>query len=534
MRAAELPGPENNRAAAPQTAHPLSAKPIYDGFISYKHDSDKLVAVGVQSVLQTLGKPWWRLRAVWLFLDDTTLASTHELWPTIERALSLSRHLILIASPEAARSPWVDKEVRYWLTHRDLSSLSIALTAGELSWDAAAGDFVWTDQTPLPPSLKGRFKNEPLWIDLRAYRGAKDAPGKQDREFSARVASIAAAILGRAKEDLLSEERRQHRRNLAWAWSAAGSLAVLAGIAGWMKWEADVNAQLATEQRDAALRTESRFLADQARRTMEAGDATAAAQIALAALPDADRKRPLVGAAQAALYYALTQPIEKAIVEDSRPHLDSDALARRAPAARARTGRRVWSLLDAERGAVLPPHLGDVDAAFIADGRKVITHQSQPKPTEPDPDEPKKPRLPRPVASIPGPDGAEGLVRVFHPDSGALLQTLGVFDTLEVSKRGDRFFTHTKDGKLTYWDAVTLKPIKAFKIEESDAHPIFWRGDKLVRFFPGKTNREDSSDNSDRDTLNLDLATGKVLTDKEVDASKGLSRRGFGAEGETP
>jgi len=291
----------------------------YDAFISYKHGSDKLVAVGVQAILQTLGKPWWRLRAMRIFRDDTTLVSTHELWPTIERALSRSRHLILMASPESARSPWVDKEVAYWLRHRSLATLSIVVTAGHLNWQRS--DFEWTDDTPLPLSLRDRFAAEPLWVDLRAYRGAQHPPGKQDREFVARVASIAAAILGRAKEDLLSDELRQQRRNLTWAWSAAAGLAVLATVAGWMKMRADENAAVATEQRDAALITQSRFLTDLSTQALQSGDAVNAVHLAMAALPEIDRDgrivttRPDWAPARAALDAAMREVRELAVLK---------------------------------------------------------------------------------------------------------------------------------------------------------------------------------------------------------------------------
>ncbi|MCC6890105.1 MAG: TIR domain-containing protein [Hyphomicrobiales bacterium] len=111
----------------------------YDAFVSYSHAKDKPVAAALQGVIQTLGKPWYRRRALRLFRDDTSLSATPALWPSIEQALSQSRFLILLASPEAAASPWVDKEVAYWLANKGADTLLIALTDGTLAWDAAAG-----------------------------------------------------------------------------------------------------------------------------------------------------------------------------------------------------------------------------------------------------------------------------------------------------------------------------------------------------------------------------------------------------------
>ena len=73
---------------------------IYDAFVSYSHAKDKPIAAALQSVVQTLGKPWYKRRALRVFRDDTSLSATPHLWPTIETALNESRFLILLASAE--------------------------------------------------------------------------------------------------------------------------------------------------------------------------------------------------------------------------------------------------------------------------------------------------------------------------------------------------------------------------------------------------------------------------------------------------
>ena len=70
----------------------------YDAFVSYSHARDKPIAAALQSVIQTLGKPWYRRRALRVFRDDTSLSATPSLWPSIETALGNSRFLILLAS----------------------------------------------------------------------------------------------------------------------------------------------------------------------------------------------------------------------------------------------------------------------------------------------------------------------------------------------------------------------------------------------------------------------------------------------------
>ena len=166
-------------------------KVAYDAFISYSHAKDKAIATALQSVVQKLGKAWYRRRALRVFRDDTSLSATPQLWPSIERALSRSRFLILLASPGAAASPWVQKEVTWWLDHKSVDTILIALTEGELGWDDAASDFGWSESTPLPPVLEHRFSAEPRWIDLRTYREANTPNGA---EFMDLAADFAAAI----------------------------------------------------------------------------------------------------------------------------------------------------------------------------------------------------------------------------------------------------------------------------------------------------------------------------------------------------
>src|SRR5215475_1811514 len=163
----------------------------YDAFISYSHAKDKPVAAALQTVVQKLGKPWYRRRSLRVFRDDTSLSATPHLWPTIEQALGQSRYFILLASPEAAASKWVNKEVAYWLEHNNINTLLIGVTDGTLAWDESTDDFSWSDNTPLPPVLKNRFASEPKWVDLTAYRDRAD---KRDAKLTELAADFAAAI----------------------------------------------------------------------------------------------------------------------------------------------------------------------------------------------------------------------------------------------------------------------------------------------------------------------------------------------------
>ena len=247
---------------------------LYDAFISYSHAKDKPIAAALQAAIQKLGKPWYQRRTLRLFRDDTSLAATPHLWPMIEQALGQSGHFLLLASPEAAASKWVNKEVTYWLEHNSIDTVLIGLTDGELAWDDSAGDFsAREDNMPLPQVLAKRFPNEPKWVDLRPYREGAD---KRDAKFTELAADFAAAIRGMPKEDLLSQEVLQQRRALRLAWGATASLlllAVAATAAGVLAYreqrEAIAQRDRAEQTLAAATKTANSLVFDLARRFRE-------------------------------------------------------------------------------------------------------------------------------------------------------------------------------------------------------------------------------------------------------------------------
>ena len=98
----------------PKIPAPSTGATSYDAFVSYSHAADGRLAPALQAGLQSLAKPWYRRRALRVFRDKSSLSASPELWPAIEGALSQAGHFVLVASPEAAASRWVDQEVRWW------------------------------------------------------------------------------------------------------------------------------------------------------------------------------------------------------------------------------------------------------------------------------------------------------------------------------------------------------------------------------------------------------------------------------------
>jgi WD40 repeat protein len=200
----------------------------YDAFISYSHQLDGAVTARLQTELEHFAKPWYRVRALHVFRDQTSLAASPHLWTTIEEALAGSGWLILMASPESAQSGWVAREISWWRAHRPPNHLLIAVTAGELVWDETAGDLDWAATTALSVEALGHaFAQEPRWVDLRWARDQEDSLRSADPRLQDAVADLAAAIRHVPKDTLIGEHIRHRRRTVQAAVSVAAALAVL-------------------------------------------------------------------------------------------------------------------------------------------------------------------------------------------------------------------------------------------------------------------------------------------------------------------
>ena len=241
----------------------------YKAFISYSHGADNRLAPALRTALHSFAKPWYRLRAMRVFRDETGLAITPALWPSIETALLDSEYFLLLASPDAAASEWVQREVDCWLEHRPAAHLLIALTKGEIRWNDVAHDIDWNGTDALPRRLSKAFDQEPKYVDLRWARMATDL-SLRNPDFMTAVASVTSTLRDLPLDELVGEDVRQHRRTRRVAATAIVGLATLAVaamvfgvIASQQRDKAQRQEQIAVEQKQVA--TEQR---DQARRRL--------------------------------------------------------------------------------------------------------------------------------------------------------------------------------------------------------------------------------------------------------------------------
>jgi WD40 repeat protein len=268
----------------------------FDGFISYSHAADGRLAPAVQRGLHRLGKPWHRRRALWIFRDQTGLAVTPGLWSSIQTALDGSEYFVLLASPEAARSPWVNREIEHWIATKSAARVLPVVSDGEWAWDPERGDFT-EDSTAVPAALRGVFAEEPFFLDLRWARGDEHLSLQHSR-FRDAIAQLAAPMHGVSKDELEGEDVRQHRRAKRVRSGAVATVVVMALLAAVTGFSAVHNADRARNAAAEALRQQQ--VADSQRSNAEKSAAEARRQQALAEQQQTLAKQQQTRAQQAA------------------------------------------------------------------------------------------------------------------------------------------------------------------------------------------------------------------------------------------
>lgn len=200
----------------------------YWAFISYSH-RDQAWADWLHHALETYRVPRRLVgraspagavprRLYPVFRDQDELPSSPNLSGAIDLALRQSRFLIVIASPYAAVSRWVDQEIERFRALGRAERILCLIVDGEPN----AGQL--PDKGLLecfPPSLRGAGGLEPIAADLR--------PGK-DGKPAARLKLI-AGVLGVGLDELRRRERRrQQLARLGWAGAMLLLLAMIGGI----------------------------------------------------------------------------------------------------------------------------------------------------------------------------------------------------------------------------------------------------------------------------------------------------------------
>lgn len=194
----------------------------YWSFLSYSHQ-DEVEAAAIQHALENYkvprrligrGTPYGQIpaRLAPVFRDRHELAAGADLRGDIEQAICSSRFLVVLCSPAAARSRWVDQEIRLFKRCRPDGEVLAAIIAGE-PW---AADIPGQEaEECFPPALKEEHDHqgeptgeraEPLAADLR--------PGRDGRNIG--LLKLIAGMFDLGLDELVQRDaHRRQRRMLA-------------------------------------------------------------------------------------------------------------------------------------------------------------------------------------------------------------------------------------------------------------------------------------------------------------------------------
>src|SRR5579871_6280275 len=202
----------------------------YKAFISYKHGSILPFSAKLGGSLRTYATGLFSTPRR-IFRDEDHLVPSASLPDLIYRALENSSYLVLLASPEAALSPWVEREVRFWCHElKRIDRLVIVLVGGTLEVNGSDASIDWLNTNAIPAMLSEYLTKVPLYIDLRGLRCAEDLD-ERNPVFKTAVARLVACLEHRDVQELIGYEIAQFRRRVRVRNTAIGMLAGLTIIA---------------------------------------------------------------------------------------------------------------------------------------------------------------------------------------------------------------------------------------------------------------------------------------------------------------
>lgn len=205
----------------------------YCAFISYSQ-KDRAVAARLQRAMEAFRAPRGVVadgidattrKIGRFFRDEEDLGAAPDLTEELQRQITNADALIVVCSPHAAQSVWVNREIIHFKRTGRADRIFAVIVDGEPNAGSSA-DPVRSKRECFPPALKVRVasdgaltneREEPLGIDLR-----KDGLAKVR-------ARLAAGLLGVDFDDLWRRDRRRAKAQVV-LWSAV-SASVLAAAA---------------------------------------------------------------------------------------------------------------------------------------------------------------------------------------------------------------------------------------------------------------------------------------------------------------
>lgn len=282
----------------------------YAAFISYRHTPlDMTTAKTLHSLIEQYRVPKalrrdGKKKLGIVFRDQDELSASSDLNEKICQALDNTEYLIVVCTPNTPQSPWVEREISYFLSRHDRDHVLAVLAEGEP--DESFPKPLTQYRNPQTGELEFL---EPLAVDIRA-KDERSSMAKLRKE----VKRIFAAMLGCPYDALILREQRRQRQRILGFMSVALTVALSFSAVLMVKNREidqknveleDKNEELA-RQREAVLLRESELLTQNARESLERGDYLDAISSAVGALPGGtEEDRPYYAPAEAVLLSAL-------------------------------------------------------------------------------------------------------------------------------------------------------------------------------------------------------------------------------------
>ncbi len=201
--------------------------PRYSAFLSYSH-RDKAVVVWLHRTLETYRVPSKLVgletplgvtpaRLLPLFRDRDELPASADLGGAITAALAASQFLVVICSPAAAASRWVDQEILSFKRMHGEGRIFALIASGE---PFASASPETADQECFPPSLRFKIGPDGELSDEAAEPIAADIRPGGDGKRLAKL-KLVAGLLGVELDALVQRETHRRIRRMAIISSAA-------------------------------------------------------------------------------------------------------------------------------------------------------------------------------------------------------------------------------------------------------------------------------------------------------------------------
>ncbi|MDA8708647.1 toll/interleukin-1 receptor domain-containing protein, partial [Hellea sp.] len=267
----------------------------YTGFISYSQ-KDKVWAKRLHKALEAYRLPIGlpepagaaKRKLGRFFRDDEELSGAASLGAALDQAIDGSKALIVVCSPNAAQSKWVDAEIRRFKSKGENAKVLAIIVGGK-------PDATSADEQCFPPSLLSKVSPDG---ELTGEADEPLAPDASKDPFPKLVTRIVAGLLDVKFDTLWQREKRRILRTRMIGSVAAAAL-ITAGVFGLTR----VNSSKINEQRAESVR-----LALSAQNALDEGRWDDALRLTVKALPESLSKpnKPIVPEATAVLRRLMT------------------------------------------------------------------------------------------------------------------------------------------------------------------------------------------------------------------------------------